>query len=77
MLKCLIINGLILISGCINIGVNLEEGRLAERVHNKAFNRVDVTYKDKSLFNMKANSHRDPNLKGDLIRQEYFINFDF
>jgi hypothetical protein len=77
MLKCLMISSSLLVFGCTNINVNLKESSLSENVKNKALNHVSVSYKEKDLFNVRANSHKDPNLKGDLIRQEYFINLKF
>lgn len=68
---------LIFLSGCTNIGIKLNEGNISEGIKNKAYNRVGVLYREKNLFDLKANAHKDPNLKGDLIRQEYFINLDF
>lgn len=76
MLKCLIISPFC-ITGCTNIAVNLKKSQLTENIENEIINKVNISYNKKELLNIKANSHKDPNLKGDLIRQEYFINFDF
>jgi hypothetical protein len=63
--------------GCSQLNVKEQQTPISDNIPNKILNTVTVEYNEKPIFDLKANSHKDPNLKGDLIRQEYFINIDF
>jgi hypothetical protein len=63
--------------GCQSIRVVKKHTAVSDNIPNKILNTATLEFKNRPLFNLKANSHRDPNLKGDLVRQEYFINLNF
>lgn len=65
----------LVLCGCSNL--QIKEEPISTKVPNKIINTAVFSVDEKPLFNIKGDSHRDPNLKGDLIRQEYFINFIF
>lgn len=66
-----------LLSGCTVLSVKEEYNSPTTQIEEKILNTFHLKYKDKNIAAFKGDSHKDPNLNGDLIRQEYFINIKF
>lgn len=63
--------------GCAGFAVKESYNKPTEKINKKILNKLTIENKNKDIFSIKGNSHKDPNFNGNLIRQEYSLEVEF
>ena len=67
----------LLLTSCTSVSFEESYNNPTPLIQEKILNAFHVKVKDKKVATLKGESVQDSVLKKELVRQEYFINFDF
>jgi hypothetical protein len=67
----------LLLTSCTSVKFEESYNKPTPLIQEKILNAFHVKVKEKKVATLKGESVQDPVLKNELVRQEYFINFNF